>query len=113
MKKTVKKKIAMKKTVTKHMKSVYLIWLKKVCFLNYSNLKKKKLFYSNNKDLEEEEDDEEFDPEKVANATCEEDDEEDDIDEEEIKAISEGVEIDNENSNSRSGLKRKLDESCD
>ena len=63
--------------------------------------------------MEDEEDDEEFDPEKVANATCEEDEDEDDIDEEEIKAISEGVEIDNENSNSRSGLKRKLDESCD
>jgi hypothetical protein len=71
------------------------------------------LSYLNKEDLEDEEDDEEFDPEKVANATCEEDEDEDDIDEEEIKAISEGVEIDNENSNSRSGLKRKLDESCD
>jgi len=73
------------------------------------------LSYLAKEDLaEDEEDDEDFDAEKADatnNSTADED--EDDIDEEEIKAISEGVQIDNENSNSRSGLKRKLDESCD
>lgn len=71
------------------------------------------LSYLAKEDLaEDEEDDEDFDAGKVYatnNSTA--DEEEDDIDEDEIKAISEGVEIDNENSNSRSGLKRKLDES--
>lgn len=73
------------------------------------------LSYLAKEDLaEDEEDDEDFDAEKADatnNSTASEDDS--DIDQEEIAAISEGVEIDNENSNSRSGLKRKLDESCD
>lgn len=72
------------------------------------------LSYLAKEDLGDEEDDEDFDAEKVADATANStaDEEEDDIDEEEIKAISEGVEID-ENSNSRSGLKRKFEESND
>lgn len=69
------------------------------------------LSYLQKTDLGDDEDDEDFDAEKAMqqnNTTAEEDD--DDIDEEEVKAISEGVEITNEDSNSRSCRKRKHEE---
>jgi hypothetical protein len=69
------------------------------------------LSYLQKTDLGEDEDDEDFDAEKALqqnNTTAEEDD--DEIDEEEVKAISEGVEIVNEDSNSRSCRKRKHEE---
>jgi len=69
------------------------------------------LSYLQKTDLGDDEDDEDFDAEKAMqqnNTTA--DEEEDEIDEEEVKAISEGVEITNEDSNSRSCRKRKHEE---
>lgn len=69
------------------------------------------LSYLQKTDLDDDEEDEDFDAEKAMqqnNTTADEED--DEIDEEEVKAISEGVEITNEDSNSRSCRKRKHEE---